>query len=124
MAEHTRVLVDTSVWVDHLNKGDKRLVELLEHSCVLMHPFVMGELACGNMQNRRELLRLMGDLPVAVVASNEEVMAFIETNALMGKGIGYIDAHLLAAARLNAEACLWTRDHRLEKQASRLGIAA
>lgn len=119
-----QVLVDTSVWIDHLKKGENRLVDLLEHNRVLMHPFVIGELACGNLKNRQELLGLLGDLPVAVLASDDEVMAFIENHSLMGQGIGYIDAHLLAATRLNAEACLWTRDHSLEKQANRLSIVA
>ena len=119
-----QVLVDSSVWIDHLKKGDPRLIDLLQHNRVLMHPFVRGELACGNLKNRQELLGLLGDLPVAVLAGDDEVMAFIENHSLMGQGIGYIDAHLLAATRLSGEACLWTRDHSLEKQAIRLNMAA
>lgn len=118
-----RVLADTSVWIDHLKKGEARLAELLEHNRVLMHPFVLGELACGNLKNRQKLLGLLDDLPFAVVASDDEVLSFIENHSLMGQGIGYIDAHLLAAARLNAEACLWTRDRGLEKQAIRLSVS-
>lgn len=117
------VLVDTSVWIDHLKKGNNRLADLLKHNRVLMHPFVIGELACGNLKNRQELLRLLGDLPAAVRASDDEVLAFIENHSLMGLGIGYIDAHLLAATSLNAETCLWTRDRSLERQAIRLSIA-
>jgi predicted nucleic acid-binding protein len=122
--KYMMVLVDTSVWIDHLSKGDNRLVDLLEHNRVLMHPFILGELACGNLKNRQELLGLLGDLPDAVVASDEEVLAFIENHSLIGQGIGYIDAHLLAATHLNAETSLWTRDQSLEQQANRLKITA
>lgn len=118
-----RVLVDTSVWIDHFKKGEDRLLGLLEHCRVLMHPFVLGELACGNFRNRREVLALLADLPVAVVASDEEVLAFIEEHSLMGRGIGYMDAHLLAATRLNPEVRLWTRDQSLDKQATKMDIA-
>ena len=121
--DHMQVLVDTSVWIDHLRKSDNRLVDLLEHNRVLIHPFVVGELACGKLKNRQELLGLLGDLPAAVLASDDEVITFIDNHSLMGQGIGYIDAHLLAATKLNAETCLWTRDRNLDKQASRMSIA-
>ncbi|MDZ4730623.1 MAG: type II toxin-antitoxin system VapC family toxin [Xanthomonadales bacterium] len=117
-----QVLVDTSVWIDHLKKGEPRLVDLLKQNRVLMHPFVMGELACGNLKNRQAIMILLGDLPSAVVASDKEVMGFIEHHSLMGLGIGYVDAHLLAATMLNNSACIWSRDRSLAEQAARLGI--
>lgn len=107
------ILVDTSVWVDHLRKGVPELVELLERGEVLTHPFVIGELACGNLNSRREVLDLFTALPSAVVASDEEILLFIEQRMLMGKGIGYIDAHLLASVALSDDVQLWTRDKRL-----------
>jgi len=107
------ILVDTSVWVDHLRVGDAQLAALLEGSQVLMHPFVVGELACGNLSNRAEVLALLGQLPRAAVATNEEALFFIERHELMGRGIGYVDAHLLAAVSLDAGTQLWTRDKRL-----------
>ena len=117
------ILVDTSVWVDHLRVGDAALGELLNHSQVLMHPFVLGELACGNLRNRSEVLRLLKDLPQAPVASDEEVLFFIERNALMGRGIGYVDAHLLAVVTLGGSTHLWTRDKRLQSVAEALALA-
>ena len=91
------ILVDTSVWIDHLRKGDRGLAALLTASGVLMHPFVIGELACGNLRKRDEVLALLKDLPRVAVASDDEVLFFIERNALMGRGLGYVDVHLLAA---------------------------
>ena len=88
-----------------------------------MHPFVLGELACGNLHNRGEVLRLLETLPQAIVASHEEVLFFIERNALMGRGIGYVDAHLLAAAALGGSTPLWTRDKRLRSVAEALNLA-
>jgi predicted nucleic acid-binding protein len=116
------ILVDTSVWIDHLRVGDKRLAELLDTSQAFAHPFVIGELACGNLRNREEMLRLLNDLPQAPVASHEEVLRFIEGNKLMGQGIGYIDAHLLASAALADAALIWTRDNRLQKIARKLKL--
>jgi predicted nucleic acid-binding protein len=107
------ILVDTSVWVDHLRKGVPELVELLERGEVLTHPFVIGELACGNLKDRGEVLDLLAALPSAVVAGDDETLLFIEQRMLMGKGIGYIDAHLLASVTLTSDARLWTRDKRL-----------
>lgn len=107
------ILVDTSVWVDHLRAGDAQLAALLEGSQVLMHPFVVGELACGNLSNRAEVLALLGQLPRGAVATDEEALFFIERHELMGRGIGYVDAHLLAAVSLDAGTQLWTRDKRL-----------
>jgi predicted nucleic acid-binding protein len=107
------VLVDTSVWIDHLRKGDAALAAALEGGRVLMHPFVLGELACGNLNDRAGLLALLRDLPPAPVATDDEALGFIDRHALMGRGIGYIDVHLLASAALAAPTRLWTRDRRL-----------
>ncbi|MHB8474146.1 MAG: type II toxin-antitoxin system VapC family toxin [Gammaproteobacteria bacterium] len=117
------ILVDTSVWVDHLRAGDAELAALLNGSQVLMHPFVLGELACGNLRNRTEVLALLKDLPRAAVATDEEVLFFIERQVLMGRGIGYIDAHLLSAATLGGVTRLWTRDKRLRAVADALALA-
>ncbi len=118
------ILVDTSVWVDHLRKGDRRLVTLLDASQVLTHPFVVGELALGSLKNRESILGSLKGLPQAAPATDEEVQQFIERNSLFGLGIGYIDAHLLAAVRLNAGSQLWTRDKRLGAIANRMGLNA
>ena len=118
------ILVDSSVWVDHLRKGDRRLVTLLDTSQVLTHPFVVGELALGSLKNRESILSSLKGLPQAATATDEEVQQFIERNALFGLGIGYIDAHLLAAVRLNAGSQLWTRDKRLGAIANRMRLNA
>ena len=117
------ILVDTSVWIDHLRTGDERLAELLNRSQVITHPFVIGELACGNLRQRDEVLRLLGDLPQAVIASQPEVLHLIERNELMGLGTGFVDAHLLASVALTDMAVIWTRDRRLQKVARMLGKA-
>jgi len=117
------ILVDTSVWIDHLRVGDEGLVTLLDSVQVLCHPFVVGELACGNLRNRGEALTLFGELPRVAVATDAEVLYFIEQHGLMGRGIGYIDAHLLAAVSLAGPARLWTRDKRLGAVATDLGLA-
>lgn len=116
------ILVDTSVWVDHLRAGDEGLIALLSESRVVTHPFVIGELACGNLRGRAEVLRLLQDLPRIPVASDEEVLFFIERHGLVGRGIGYIDVHLLAATTLADSARLWTRDKRLIKVATDLKL--
>ncbi len=116
------ILVDTSVWIDHLRTGDDRLVQQLNNSNVLMHPFVLGELACGNLNKRREILILLKDLPKSSVATDNEVLFFIEQHKLMGRGIGYIDTHLLAAVALNGSARLWTRDKRLRAVCDSLSL--
>jgi len=115
------VLVDTSVWVDHLRSGNARLASLLDQGEVVCHPSVIGELACGNLPNREEMLSLLKDLPQAVVAGHDEVMRFIESDRLMKAGLGYIDVHLLASARLSA-ASLWTLDLPLRKAARKLEV--
>ena len=117
------ILVDTSVWVDHLRRGDAMLVELLERSTVLMHPFVVGEMACGSLREREPILELLQDLPAAVVAESDEVLRFIERHDLHGKGIGYVDVHLLASVALSEGAKLWTRDKKLRAVAQGLGCA-
>ena len=117
------ILVDSSVWVDHLRTGEPSLVELLNNSQVLMHPFVVGELACGNLKNRKVVLSLLQDLPTVPVATEEEVLFFIERHDLMGRGIGYVDAHLLAAVVLAGTEQLWTRDKRLGAVAGAMRLA-
>jgi len=116
------ILVDTSVWIDHLHKGIPRLAEALESQEVLSHPLVIGELACGEMKRRREILGLLSDLPIGIVATDEEALAFIERHHLMGKGIGYADVHLLASVLLTEGAQLSTRDKRLAVIGSLLRI--
>ena len=117
------ILVDTSVWVDHLRKGVPALAAALERGAVLMHPFVIGELACGKLKNRSEVLQLLGEMPGAPVATDSEARDFIERRALMGRGIGYIDVHLLASAALAGPARLWTRDKRFAAVAEALELA-
>ncbi len=116
------ILVDTSVWIDHLRAGDVHLAHLLEEGAVLGHPWITGELALGNLVRRDEILGLMNGLPQAVVAQDDEVLGLIEQERLFGAGIGYIDAQLLAAARLTADTALWTRDRRLSVVAVRFGL--
>ena len=116
------ILVDTSVWIDHLRRSNEGLVEALEQGNVLVHPFVVGELACGNLANREEVLMLLQALPDARLASDEEVLRFIERRRLMGRGIGYVDAHLLASVALGGDVALWTRDRRLAAAAVDLGL--
>jgi len=116
------ILVDTSVWVDHLRKGNHRLATLLEEGVVVCHPFVVGELACGGIRNRTQILALLRALPEASVAEHEEVLILLTNWRLHGRGLGWIDVHLMAAALLTG--CrLWTLDKALRSAADRLGIA-
>ena len=117
------ILVDTSVWVDHLRKGNHQLADLLNETQVLGHPYISGELACGNLANRREILRIHARLPSATLASPDEALFFIEEHRLMGCGLGYIDVHLLASTALMGSVKLWTADKRLNQQATRLGMS-
>lgn len=117
------ILADTSVWVDHLRAGDKALAALLDAVMVLTHPFVIGELALGNLRQREIVLKALSDLPQAIVATDVEVLHFIDRHALFGRGVGYVDAHLLAATRLTAGATLSTNDRRLHGVAAELGLA-
>jgi len=116
------VLVDTSVWIDHLRAGDATLVALLQTGRVCCHPMILGELACGNLNNRHEVLDLLHNLSQAVEAHHDEVLQMIERFSLMGKGIGFVDAHLLAACMLTGETQLWTRDKRLASIAQANGL--
>jgi predicted nucleic acid-binding protein len=116
------ILVDSSIWVDHLRSDEPGLRQLLERSLVLGHPWVTGELALGDLGQRREVLGLLARLPAATVATPEEVLGFIERHKLMGRGIGYVDVQLLASTSLSA-AQLWTRDKRLATGAADLDIA-
>jgi predicted nucleic acid-binding protein len=117
------ILVDTSVWIEHLRSGNRHLSELLDSNMILMHPFVLGELACVRLVNRKAVLALLAVLPGARVAGDEEVLYFIGERALMGRDIGYVDAHLLAATALYAPARLWTSDRALRAVADGLGLA-
>lgn len=117
------ILVDTSVWVDHLRRGDARLSTLLETARVLAHPFVVGEIACGSLSDRTVVLELLRDLPMAAVAEAEEVLDFLDRQRIHGKGLGYVDVHLLASVVLTPGARLWTRDRRLREIAMSLGCA-
>ena len=115
------ILVDTSVWVDHLRRSDEALVQWLDREQVLGHPHVMGELALGRIPQRALVFDALQGLPQATVATDVEVFDFIELNGLAGLGIGYVDAHLLAAVRLTPASAFWTRDRRLQSVAQRLG---
>jgi len=115
------VLVDTSVWVDHLRRGNPQLIDLLERGGVLCHPHVIGELACGNLQHRTEILELLNALPQTFTATFSEALVFLEMHHLYGRGLGWIDVQLLTSARLSA--CpLWTLDRRLAKAAAELDV--
>ena len=115
------ILVDTSIWVDHLRHTDAHLAVLLNQTMISIHPFVVGELACGNLRQRDQILGLLKALPQATMATNNEVFEFIERFQLMGQGVGFIDSHLLASAKLDASP-LWTGDKRLARLAQNLGI--
>jgi predicted nucleic acid-binding protein len=118
------ILVDTSVWVDHLRSANAVMRVLLSDGEVLGHPFVLGELALGNLRQREDILQALRRLPQALSASHAELLQFIDREALFGRGIGYVDAHLLAATRMTAGSKLWTRDRRLHLVSARLGLAA
>jgi predicted nucleic acid-binding protein len=117
------ILVDTSVWIDHFRRNDRRLAALLELDAVLTHPFVVGESALGDLRQRELILGTLQRLPQIGIAINEEVLRFIGEHRLFGLGIGYVDAHLLAATRLTAGTSLWTRDKQLHAAAEALGLA-
>lgn len=117
------ILVDTSVWIDHLRISSTALVRLLGEGRVLAHPFVVGELALGNLRHRAAVLEALRQMPRAISATDDEVFSFIETHRLHGLGIGYIDVHLLASARLTGSR-FWTRDQRLAAVAERLNLRA
>lgn len=116
------ILADTSVWVNHLRRGDDALSALLQAGEVCSHPFVLGELACGNIRNRERFLALLSALPMLDKADDAEVLFFIERHRLMGKGLGLIDLHLLAACVLS-NVPLWTADKKLARAAIRIGLS-
>ena len=115
------VLVDTSVWIQHFRTGETRLGELLSEGLVLMHPFVLGELACGNLKNRTAILRNLEVLPTVASATHAETLDLIQNRKLWGQGIGWVDAHLLASALLS-NCGLWTLDERLKRLAGDSGV--
>lgn len=117
------VLVDTSVWVDHLARGQAQLVELLHEGQVVCHPFVIGELACGHLRNRQEILDLLAALPQARIAEHDELLRFVDQHQLFGRGLGWVDVHLLGGALLSS-CSLWTQDKALHEAARALHIAA
>lgn len=116
------ILLDTSIWIDHLRAFDEAAFALLQSSRVLVHPFVVGELALGNLRQRDTILASLRTMPRAIVATDDEVFHLIASNSLFGLGIGYVDAHLLAATLLTPDARFWTRDRRLISVAQRLGL--
>ena len=113
------VLVDTSIWVTHLRQGSRKLEKLLMDAEVMCHPFIIGELACGNLKNRNEIISLLQSLPMAPTIEFDEFLFFIDRNHLMGKGVGFVDVHLLASAQLTGIP-LWTADKKLKSVADQL----
>ena len=117
------ILVDTSIWIDHLRVGDPKLGALLQDGHVLTHPCVIGELALGQLSHRSDILGLLRNLPHAQTATDDELLHLVENRHLFGLGIGYVDAHLLAATLLTAGARLWTRDKRLAAVIAQLKLS-
>ncbi|MBW2266813.1 MAG: type II toxin-antitoxin system VapC family toxin [Deltaproteobacteria bacterium] len=115
------ILVDTSIWVTHLRRGSRQLEKLLMDAEVMCHPFIIGELACGNLQNRNEIISLLQSLPMAPTIEFDEFLFFIDRNQLMGKGVGFVDVHVLASAQLTGVP-LWTADKRLKSVADQLEL--
>jgi predicted nucleic acid-binding protein len=115
------VIVDTSIWVSHLRQGSRQLEKLLMDAEVMCHPFIIGELACGNLKNRNEIISLLQSLPMAPTIEFDEFLFFIDRNHLMGKGVGFVDVHLLASAQLTGIP-LWTADKRLKSAADQLEL--
>ena len=118
------ILVDTSVWIEHFRVGNESLSRLLDAHQVWVHPFVIGELACDSLENRKEILSRLKCLPSVPAATHSEVLFFVERNRLAGLGIGYVDLHLLTAVALVPPARLWTRDRRLATVANNMGYAS
>lgn len=117
------ILADTSVWIDHLRYGNQSMARLLGEGLITTHPFVVGELACGHLPDRSRSLWVLELLPSVSVATDAEVREFIESKSLMGRGLGYVDMHLLASIRLDPGCWLWTGDARLGRVAGELGVA-
>ncbi|HEX9471040.1 MAG TPA: PIN domain-containing protein [Bradyrhizobium sp.] len=118
------ILADTSIWIDHFRRGDLKLAQFLDRGDVVMHPFVIGELALGHVPKITEMIDDLQAIPKAIVANADEVLKFIADRKLSGSGIGYVDAHLLAATALAPETLVWTRDKRLNAVAQSLSLAA
>ena len=116
------ILADTNVWIKHFKESDAELIDHLNVGFVACHPFIVGELACGNLGNRAEILELLQALPSSPVVETAEILEFIEKNALMGRGLGYVDIHLLASSIIG-NVVLWTFDRRLHETATKLGVA-
>ena len=122
MTRH-RILVDSSIWIDHINSKDEHLVELLRRGRTVLHPMILGEIALGSIKNRAAVLLELGELPQTRSASHDDVLDMIERLKLHNSGIGFVDAHLLASVQLIESGAIWTRDKRLHAQASRLDLA-
>lgn len=118
------ILADTAIWIDHFRRKDLRLSELLDAGLIVIHPFIIGELALGQLRQRDQILPLLESLPVIASASQNEVLAFITSHRLYGQGLGLIDVHLLASLHLQPGSRLWTRDRRLANAAKAMGLAA
>lgn len=118
------ILVDTSIWIDHLHSGDQAMFDLLESGEVLLHPFVRVEIALGSLRDRREVLKMLDSMPTASVVSLGEVLALIENRRLYATGLGFTDAHLVASALIEDKTLIWTRDRRLDAVATWLGVSA
>ena len=118
------IIVDTSIWIDHLHKGDQVMHRLLADDAVMLHPFVLGEIALGSLRNRKKVLAELETIPVAPMVAIDDVLELIEQQGLSGSGIGLIDAHLVASTLLDADDLLWTKDRRLAAVAEKLGIDA
>ncbi len=118
------ILADTSIWIDHLRGGDAVMTEQLERGSIAMHPFVLGEIALGSLKSRAELLQLLEAMPRTLVASDAEVMHMVDERALFGRGLGWVDVHLLAATLLTPGLRLWTRDRRLHAVAEEIGLTS
>jgi predicted nucleic acid-binding protein len=117
------ILVDTSVWIDHLHRAEPGLVRILDQGLVATHPMVIGELALGSLRARRQVIGLLTALPRVTTSSHEECLHLVEARGLHGRGLSLVDAHLLASARLTPEAKIWTRDKRLATVATELSLA-
>lgn len=117
------ILADTSVWIDHLRRSDTALADLLESDQIVCHPFVVGELACGSLRNRAGILASLSRLPMVPQATHTEALWFLDNHAFSGRGIGWIDVHLLASLLLAGDTKLWTRDRRLAGLAESLGLS-
>jgi predicted nucleic acid-binding protein len=116
------ILADTNVWIKHFRESDAELISQLNVGFVACHPFIIGELACGNLGNREEILMLLQALPSSPVVEVTEILEFIENNSLMGRGLGYVDIHLLASVIIG-NIVLWTYDRRLNEAAIELGVS-